>query len=101
MLESGVPSGSVDLIWSEGALYNVGVEPGLRVLRELLAPGGTIAFSELCWLAEPAEEPLRFWQSAYPSMTTVVGTRSRIRRYRSSWGLRSGTSSRSETPRSP
>ena len=35
--------GSFDLIWSEGAIYNVGVEAGLRDWRRLLPRGGYIA----------------------------------------------------------
>ena len=38
----GVPPGSIDLLWSEGALYLLGFEQGLRLWRPLLAPGGCL-----------------------------------------------------------
>lgn len=39
------PLESFDLIWSEGALYNIGIENALPVCRSLLRPGG-LAHSE-------------------------------------------------------
>ena len=60
---------SFDLIWCEGAIYNVGFDAGLRAWRRLLRPGGGLAVSELCWLAEPAPERVRsFFAAAYPAM---------------------------------
>lgn len=49
------PEGSFDVIWCEGAIYNVGFERGLAMWRPLLTPGGHVAVSELCWLR--AERP--------------------------------------------
>ena len=47
--------GSFDLIWCEGAIYNVGVEAGLRDWRRLLRPEGHVALTEVCWRKpEPA-----------------------------------------------
>ena len=54
--DMGAPplSGPFDLIWSEGAIYSVGVAEGLRVWRDLLKPGGIVAFSDAVWLtADP------------------------------------------------
>lgn len=42
------PEGPYDLIWSAGALYNVGVAAALQAWRGVLAPGGKVAFSDLC-----------------------------------------------------
>ncbi len=44
--------GSLDLIWSEGAIYNIGFEKGFREWRKFLKPGGFIAVSECCWLTD-------------------------------------------------
>ncbi|QYK40155.1 MAG: methyltransferase domain-containing protein [Paracoccaceae bacterium] len=41
------PGGPFDLIWSGGAIYNLGVTPALRAWRAHLAPGGRVAFSDL------------------------------------------------------
>lgn len=63
------PPGSIDLLWSEGAAYNLGFEQALRVWRPLLATGGIAVLSELSWFKEERPEPaLAFWQDAYPDM---------------------------------
>ena len=48
--------GSFDLIWSEGAIYIMGFENGLREWRKLLRPGGAIAVSQISWLKENVKE---------------------------------------------
>ena len=62
----------LDLIWSEGAIYNIGFERGLNEWREFLKPGGYIAVSEASWLTEtrPAEID-EFWKNAYPGIDTI------------------------------
>lgn len=47
----------LDLIWSEGAIYNIGFERGLNEWRKYLKTGGYIAVSEISWFTEqrPAE----------------------------------------------
>ena len=62
----------LDLIWSEGAIYNIGFERGLREWRRFLRTGGHIAVSEASWFTEerPAEIDA-FWQDAYPGIDTI------------------------------
>jgi len=43
---------SFDLIWSEGALYNIGIEEALRLYHPVLKPGGFFAFTEAVWRKE-------------------------------------------------
>lgn len=63
-----------DLIWSEGAIYNVGVERGLRSWRPLLAPGGCVAFTEAVWLRpHPPREIFEWWTAEYPAITDGDG----------------------------
>ena len=47
----------LDLIWSEGAIYNIGFERGLNEWRKYLKTGGYVAVSESSWFTEerPAE----------------------------------------------
>ena len=61
--------GSFDLIWCEGAIYNLGVEAGLRGWRRLLAPGGHIALTEVCWRKpDPPGECAAFWEQEYAAI---------------------------------
>jgi SAM-dependent methyltransferase len=61
--------GSFDLIWSEGAIYNIGFANGLRSWRRLLRPGCSLAVTEATWLTDdPPERILRFWETEYPAM---------------------------------
>ncbi|HZI10683.1 MAG TPA: class I SAM-dependent methyltransferase [Myxococcus sp.] len=67
---------SVDLLWSEGAIYHLGFGPGLRRWRPLLAPNGVAAITECSWLTpHPPAEAARFWAQAYPSMASVPDNR--------------------------
>ncbi len=60
------PDGSVDLIWAEGSIYNVGFDAGLADWRRLLAPAGRIAVSEVAWLVEdPPADVRTFWEAHY------------------------------------
>lgn len=63
-----------DLIWSEGAIYNMGFAEGLRAWKRLLRPGGVIAVSELTWttLERPAAVH-HHWSTAYPGIDTAAG----------------------------
>ena len=62
----------LDLIWSEGAIYNIGFERGLREWREFLKTGGYIAVTEASWFTEerPAEIE-EFWNNEYPGIDTI------------------------------
>jgi serine/threonine-protein kinase HipA len=72
MAAPGVPAGSVDLLWSEGAIYLLGFEAGLRLWRPLLAPGGRVAVSECSWLcAEPPAPAVAFFRAGYPDMAGI------------------------------
>lgn len=62
----------LDLIWSEGAIYNIGFERGLKEWRRFLKMDGYIAVSEASWFtAERPEEIENFWNEAYPEIDTI------------------------------
>ena len=64
---------SFDLIWSEGAIYNIGFENGLRLWRPLLKPNGYIAVTEISWLKENLPKELHdFWNKAYPEVKHIT-----------------------------
>jgi len=62
----------LDLIWSEGAIYNIGFERGLNEWRKFLKTGGYLAVTEASWFTpqRPAEIEA-FWQDAYPEIDTI------------------------------
>lgn len=67
-----LPARSFDLIWSEGAVYNVGFEAALQHWRRLLSGQGWVVVTECCWLTpDPTPECARFWADEYPEMPTV------------------------------
>lgn len=58
-----------DLIWSEGAIYIIGLEQGLQAWKPLLKAGGCLAISHIAWLTDsPSSLALNFWQMAYPQI---------------------------------
>jgi ubiquinone/menaquinone biosynthesis C-methylase UbiE len=62
----------VDLIWSEGAIYNIGFERGLNEWRKYLKIGGYIAVTENTWFTnERPAEIQEFWNKAYPEIDTI------------------------------
>lgn len=63
---------SLDLIWSEGAIYNIGFERGIREWRPLLRAGGYLAVSEITWLTQERPTALQdYWAAAYPEINTA------------------------------
>ena len=65
-------SEELDLIWSEGAIYNIGFERGLNEWRRYLKPGGYIAVSESSWFTDERPAEINdFWVNAYPEIDTI------------------------------
>ncbi|MGI9622852.1 MAG: class I SAM-dependent methyltransferase [Acidimicrobiales bacterium] len=63
---------SLDVIWSEGAIYNIGFKHGIRSWRRYLKPGGVLAVSEITWLTQQRPEELEeHWATAYPEVGTA------------------------------
>ncbi len=62
-----------DLIWSEGAIDNIGFENGLRYWRDYLKKDGHIAVTTASWFADerPAEIE-KWWLDAVPDMDTIT-----------------------------
>jgi len=63
------PPASFDLVWSEGAFYNIGIENALPVCHGLLRPGGYLAFTDAVWRREnPPPEAKAIFEDDYPTM---------------------------------
>lgn len=64
-----LPPGRFDLVWSEGALYNLGLPRALRTCRELLRPGGYLAFTDAVWRKpDPPPSIKAGFEQDYPGM---------------------------------
>lgn len=62
----------LDLIWSEGAIYNIGFERGLNEWRKYLKTGGFIAITESSWFTDERPKEIHdFWMNAYPEIDTI------------------------------
>lgn len=68
----------LDVIWSEGAIYNIGFEKGVAEWRRFLKGGGLLVASEITWLTDsrPAELQ-KHWESEYPEID-VASTKIRV-----------------------
>ena len=63
---------SLDMIWSEGAIYNIGFSQGIAYFKSFLKPNGILAVSEITWLTnERPEEIEKYWHQAYPEIATA------------------------------
>jgi ubiquinone/menaquinone biosynthesis C-methylase UbiE len=80
MLELSYPDGTFDVIWSEGAIFVIGFERGLREWKPLLKKGGCLVVSELTWFKDDIPDEIRaFLEGEYPPITTIEGNREIIR----------------------
>ena len=65
--------GEFDLIWSEGAIYNIGFENGLKKWKDYLKVGGYLAVSEITWITQTRPEEIEeFWKEEYPEINTAA-----------------------------
>jgi len=59
----------LDVIWSEGAIYNIGFEKGVTEWRRFLKAGGLLVASEITWLTDCRPEELqKHWDNEYPEI---------------------------------
>jgi SAM-dependent methyltransferase len=62
----------LDVIWSEGAIYNIGFERGLNEWRKFLKAGGYIAVTEASWFTGSRPREIEtFWTDAYSEIDTI------------------------------
>jgi ubiquinone/menaquinone biosynthesis C-methylase UbiE len=64
--------GEFDVIWSEGAIYNMGFSEGISYWKRFLKPGGKLVVSEITWLTNDRPEELtEYWKNEYPQVDTA------------------------------
>ena len=73
MLEMDFDNDTFDIIWSEGALYQMGFKNGLKKCHELLKKGGYLAVTEGVMLKSDAPAAAKkFWEE-YPDVKDIQG----------------------------
>ena len=61
-----------DVIWSEGAVYNIGFEQGVKDWSRYLKAGGLLIASEITWTtASRPPELQKHWAGEYPEIDTA------------------------------
>ena len=61
-----------DVIWSEGAIYNIGFEKGIKDWKRFLKPGGLLVVSEITWTTNDRPvEIQKHWEAEYPEIGTA------------------------------
>ncbi len=64
-------TGTIDLLWSEGAAYNITFEGALKAWRPLIADNGIAVISELNYFSnEVADDVANYMKKAYPGIKT-------------------------------
>jgi ubiquinone/menaquinone biosynthesis C-methylase UbiE len=60
---------ALDVIWSEGAIYNIGFEKGIADWRRYLKAGGLLVASEITWITDSRPQQLqKYWDNEYPEI---------------------------------
>ena len=72
MLEMNFEENAFDIIWSEGALYNMGFQNGLKRCHELLKEYGHLAVTELVYIdPDPPDDVRKFFDDEYPDIQDI------------------------------
>ena len=62
-----------DVIWSEGAIYNMGFATGIQNWKKFLKTGGHFALSEITWTTNSRPQEIEdFWNGEYPDINTAA-----------------------------
>lgn len=72
MLEMDFANDTFDIIWSEGALYFMGFQQGLKKCHQLLKSHGYLAVTEIVYLAKDLPAPLvNYFENEYPDIKLI------------------------------
>jgi SAM-dependent methyltransferase len=72
MLDMDFEENTFDIIWSEGALYFMGFQNGLRRCHQLLKSDGFLAVTEIVYLVNNPPAPvIQYFEKEYPDIKAV------------------------------
>ena len=73
MLDMNFEEGTFDIIWSEGALYFLGFQNGLKRCRQLLKDKGYLAVTELVYtFFDPPNAVVEYFGTEYPDIKNIA-----------------------------
>ena len=74
MLDMDFEEETFDIIWSEGALYFMGFQNGLKRCHQLLKDKGYLAVTELVYIVPNTPKPVvEYFESEYPDINNIEG----------------------------
>lgn len=80
MLKMDFKKATFDIIWSEGALFIMGFENGLKKCKQILKKHGYLVVSEAVLLLPNLPKPLKeFWDKEYPDIKDIESNISLIK----------------------
>lgn len=62
----------LDVIWAEGAIYNIGFENGVKKWKKFIKKQGYLAVSEITWITNTRPKEIEdFWMREYPEISNA------------------------------
>ena len=72
MTELPFADSAFDVLWAEGAIYNIGFEKGVQQWRRFLKPDGVLVAPEITWTTAARPDDIEaYWQANYPESDTA------------------------------
>ena len=72
MLDMDFDENTFDIVWSEGALYFMGFQNGLKRCHQFLKNNGFLAVTELVYTApNPPDSVIQFFENEYPDIKNI------------------------------
>lgn len=60
----------LDVVWAEGAIYNIGFENGIKKWKKFIKKQGYLAVSEITWITDTRPKEIEdFWMREYPEIS--------------------------------
>jgi len=73
MLDMDFDENTFDIIWSEGALYSMGFQNGLKRCHQLLKDKGHLAVTELVYTSStPPDAVNKYFDNEYPAIKNII-----------------------------
>jgi ubiquinone/menaquinone biosynthesis C-methylase UbiE len=73
MLDMNFEDGTFDIVWSEGALYFMGFQNGLKQCHRILKDNGYLAVTELVYtVSEPPDVVVEYFRTEYPDIKNIA-----------------------------